>query len=391
MGVAEDCERDHLTALFGPPSGELSVGSAPADRITAAYFLGEDPDYPYLTVSTLGLGTRPPLAGAEPYELAIQRDGFHDAAEVERITRAFLAVVQRLASERTLVAPERVVAITELEPEFPGRALALVSDFMYRGPDLLPMGPASDAARARWLLLRPIFSDELRWIRTMSQAQVAETFAKAGVRLEDSQRDALLVRLTPHIVPGENEGLSMASSKSTHDIKSTYASLEAWLKDHSEKMYSALQDPASAEDLKALEDALGQKLPAELRAALEIHDGRPAFDSYRLLRADRIKDRYESEMANVDKPADAGNGTCRPVMWSKGWIPFAEDGSQNFLCIDLDPGKKGTSGQVIRWERSAQRADAAEWSSFGDWLAAITAACVGGKVEIDEEGFIFLK
>jgi cell wall assembly regulator SMI1 len=372
--------------LFGPPTGELSVGAA-ADRITAAYFPGEDPEYPYLTVSTLGLATREPLDGAEPHELGIQRYGFHDASDIERLTRAFLAAVQRLVNERVVIAPERVVAIPELEPEFPGRALALVSDYMYTGPDRLPMEPPPVASRARWLLLRPIFGDELRWIRTMSQAQVARAFADADVDLEDSQRDALIVRLVPRILPSENEALPMAS----HDIKRLYASLEAWLKEHSQPTYADLQEPVSAGDLKSLEAALGQPLPAELKEALEVHDGQPYLDSYMLMPAARIQQRYQREMENVDKPAAASDGTCREVVWSKGWIPFAEDGGQNFFCIDLDPGKNGTAGQVIRWERSAQRGQASKYKSFGDWLAAMTNACLEGKVDVDDEGFIFLK
>lgn len=382
MATAEDRERRHLTEMFDPPTGEVADGG-----VAALYFVDDYEADPAITFVTIGLAAR---ASGAPYELGLVLAGAHDPADVERVARALLGVARRLVGEGAVIEPERLVAIPELEPDFPGRAQALVTDYMYRGPDLLPMGDAPDAPRARMLMLRPVFNDELRWIRTMSQAQVGEAFAKAGVRLEDSQRDALLVRLTPHIVPGESE-VAMADAK-THDIKGLYASLEAWLKQHSQKMYDALNPPASAEDLKAVEDAIGGKLPADLRAALEIHDGRPALDSYRLLPADRIKDRYESEMENVDKPSSQpGDGTCKPVMWSKGWIPFAEDGSQNYLCIDLDPGKQGAKGQVIRWERASDGADAAQWKSFGDWLASMTDACVNGKVDVDEEGFIFLK
>jgi len=253
------------------------------------------------------------------------------------------------------------------------------------------MATAPDAVAARLLFLRPIFAEELRWIRTMSQAQVGETFAKAGVRLENSQRDSLLVRVGPHILPSENEALPMAPTP-TADIKRLYASLATWLKEHSQSTYADLQDPASAADLSALETALGQKLPAELRAALEIHDGEPYLDSYMIMSASRIQDRYQSELEHADKASPIpSDGTCRAVVWSKGWIPFAEDGAQNFLCIDLDPGKQGTAGQVIRWERAQQGAAAAQWKSFGEWLEAMVNACLSGKVDVDSEGFVTLK
>jgi cell wall assembly regulator SMI1 len=183
------------------------------------------------------------------------------------------------------------------------------------------------------------------------------------------------------------------------DVHDLYLSLENWLREHSQPMYARLQDPVSPGDLAALEGVLGRRLPDDLRAALQIHDGGPSLDSYRLISAERIQLRYQDEMENVDQPSPVpGDGSCRPVAWSAGWIPFAEDGGLNFLCTDLDPDEQGTAGQVLRWERSSLGAHVAHqglysppWGSFADWLGSMLDACLTGEVDIDAEGFIFLK
>jgi len=43
-------------------------------------------------------------------------------------------------------------------------------------------------------------------------------------------------------------------------------------------------------------------------------------------------------------------GRVRAVHYSDGWIPFAEDGGGCLLCVDFDPGPKGTMGQIVQWE-----------------------------------------
>jgi hypothetical protein len=40
----------------------------------------------------------------------------------------------------------------------------------------------------------------------------------------------------------------------------------------------------------------------------------------------------------------------QPVHYTGGWVPFADDGGGCLLCIDVDPGPKGTFGQVVQWE-----------------------------------------
>src|SRR5690349_11873828 len=399
MGTAEESERRFLAEIMGTADGVVSVGGTPADRISVLYYATDDEEDPHVFFVTVGLGFREPLPGAERYELGFWLSGTYLPVDMDRIGRALLALGQRLAHEHTVVAPERIIDTDELELAFPGRSQALVTDYMYHGADYVPLGEGGNADKARLVLLNPVFDEEIPWVQLTSQVQVVEAFLRWGVRLEDPNRDPLPVPVAAPVPRDERDAPPAVPVRPARDVGKLYESLEHWLREHSPRMYGDLRDPASAEDLKALESALGQELPAELRTALQIHDGGPYFDFYQLLSASRIQNRYNFEMERAEQPSPyAGSGICRPVIWSKGWIPFAEDGGGNFLCIDLDPGPKGIVGQVLRWERSSSGADVMGWrgysdpvSSFDDWFGRTVDACLDGEVDIDDEGFISLK
>jgi cell wall assembly regulator SMI1 len=61
--------------------------------------------------------------------------------------------------------------------------------------------------------------------------------------------------------------------------------------------------------------------------------------------------------------ADAG---VRSKWYLADWIPFASNGAGDFLCIDTNPTKKGTVGQIISLEHEspARRLIASSTSEF---------------------------
>jgi cell wall assembly regulator SMI1 len=73
---------------------------------------------------------------------------------------------------------------------------------------------------------------------------------------------------------------------------------------------------------------------------------------------------FEGKIEHID-------GDPSPLMqnvwWNKKWVPFAEDGGGNLLCIDLDPGEQGVSGQIIGFERGSGPYPT-EFKSFGEFL-----------------------
>ena len=113
--------------------------------------------------------------------------------------------------------------------------------------------------------------------------------------------------------------------------------------------------PASAGELAELEDLTGVPLPADLRALYERAGHWPdAFywpwlSAEELLGPEGYLDVVSAQSASAhwlvldaDPP-----GTVRRTTGHTGWIPFAYDGSGNYLAVDLAPARNGRPGQVI--------------------------------------------
>lgn len=60
--------------------------------------------------------------------------------------------------------------------------------------------------------------------------------------------------------------------------------------------------------------------------------------------------------------------------YRKGWIPFAEDGGGSYLVMDLEPGVKGSYGQIITIDRNSN-------------ISYVIAESLGHFVEFIESGF----
>ena len=37
----------------------------------------------------------------------------------------------------------------------------------------------------------------------------------------------------------------------------------------------------------------------------------------------------------------------KPFIWNSKWIPIADNGAGDYLCMDMDPTEAGTIGQVL--------------------------------------------
>jgi len=120
----------------------------------------------------------------------------------------------------------------------------------------------------------------------------------------------------------------------------------------------SLRPPATADELTRLERVIGQSLPESFREYLgtcngqETHDYAPLlFGFHCLLGTHDIASLWTMQTALF---ADEGplewvkEKKIRPVHWSRGWIAFTDYEATDRLVLDLDPGKKGTPGQIFR-------------------------------------------
>jgi cell wall assembly regulator SMI1 len=125
----------------------------------------------------------------------------------------------------------------------------------------------------------------------------------------------------------------------------------------------SLRRGATEEHIAALQSDLNAQLPAEFVEALQMHNGQTPgapclipseFTSheYELLAVDDIL-RERKVWAELLRAGEfrgqnaLGDTGVRSKWYSTDWIPFASSGAGDFLCVDTNPTKKGTVGQIV--------------------------------------------
>lgn len=149
----------------------------------------------------------------------------------------------------------------------------------------------------------------------------------------------------------------------------------------SPSVLESLRPPISEGDLIALQQAVGKSLPEEWVQSARVHDGQDGealLDLWRLLPAQEVLDERsgmlhlmragEFQALETEHDRKVGGG-----WWREGWLPVASNGCGDLLCIDLDPGPKGKSGQIIEFihDDALRRVVAA---SFEKWLQRVAKA-----------------
>lgn len=132
--------------------------------------------------------------------------------------------------------------------------------------------------------------------------------------------------------------------------------LDVWLARHRPSYHAALNPGATKEQLDALQTALGQPLPEELRTWLGWHNGQKegfhgAFvEAFYLLATERIAALARS----------AGEGAV--AGWNKAWIPLLADDQEDLIVLDT-----ATPGCPLRevWQGNDSHDVTAK--SLADW------------------------
>jgi cell wall assembly regulator SMI1 len=162
-------------------------------------------------------------------------------------------------------------------------------------------------------------------------------------------------------------------------MKHIWQRIDAWLIRNAAPVASGLNPPASTKQLDDAEQFLGVTLPAEVCESYLLHNGQKfdspgMMDGWELLSLQRICDEWKVWKDLLDGGDFAGiqsNGDgllVRDDWWNSAWIPLTYSGSGDHHCLDLAPGPRGKSGQIIEmWHDDGARPVAAE--SFANWLS----------------------
>lgn len=196
-------------------------------------------------------------------------------------------------------------------------------------------------------------------------------------------------------------------------VETAWNDLETWWREHLGEDFESLLNPgASRADFKALERAVGRKLPADFVAAYRRHDGQAEayeddeggegnvpglfFGMPLLPLQDVVEELQVWREVLADLAADGTLGELdesqsshppdhvKPVYANPFWVPFARDGAGNHLAVDLDPDTLGTVGQVIVFGRD-EDVKYVLAPSFGAYLRHVADELGRGNFRLEED------
>ncbi len=200
------------------------------------------------------------------------------------------------------------------------------------------------------------------WIKTQPEQHTKECESAEEARelydrlIADKQRVGFEEKL-PKGGNKRSEAPSVDAAQATGDVQSAWNEIESWLSNNAPKIMDNLNPGASDEDLRRIDELVGEAMPKEWRDLYLAHDGMndsgnlgSLFYGYEFLSLERVHDELESQIGldEDDLPVRiADKGVNKANMHNLKWVPFAHDGGDTLLRLDLDPGSGGTKGQVI--------------------------------------------
>ncbi len=365
--------------FFGAPDYVLSLSlgeeGGPLERLDVVY------DFPKpaegkldTTITTLGLALHPMEAPCERAELSIAILGRHSREDNDRLGRALAQLVRECLRSRRTFAPNLILEGHSL-PFFEGMEQLFVLDWGHTEPEWL--GDVDPPVRL--LEVVPVYAGEA--------AELAE--------VDETVRTTLLVQARGAWSDPGRDPVPLLERA----VGSAWERLERWYRERAPAVHADLRPGASGEEVAALQGRLGMRLPDDLVASLKRHNGAVIFhDGYRYLSAGAIVELWSMMQSlkqqgafSTYEPKASVKGVLQHTWWDAGWIPFAEDGQGNLICVDLNPGPDGKRGQVIYWER-VEGPLTSRYGSLFEWLWRYQHALYrGAYVYVAEDGALRAK
>ncbi|MFF5263095.1 SMI1/KNR4 family protein [Actinomadura viridis] len=197
------------------------------------------------------------------------------------------------------------------------------------------------------------------------------------------------------------------------DVNQSWDTIVDWLNRHCPEELDAIGPPATEDDVRDAERALGTALPDDLLAWWRRADGQdglsgllpsfymPCSIRTALHRREMWMTAWNGVMegadparfaAFVEQANQATAGTPCKNAWLPRWLPIANDGGGNDLFVDLRPGP--AHGCVRQFFRDAGADDAALWDGVAEMLADVAAGLTrevpvqGYRIWVEDDGGI---
>lgn len=147
-------------------------------------------------------------------------------------------------------------------------------------------------------------------------------------------------------------------------VATSWKSIRKWIEKNAPEFDAAFDKGVRAAELRAFEKVIGRRLPADFADSLKKHTRAkgvfPAPDrdwpemAYSIMNLDHIHDQWQMMNGLYDSgefdDRHEGTKTTKGVVqqwWVPYWLPFADNGGGDFLCVDLSPTYPGRLGQVL--------------------------------------------
>lgn len=133
--------------------------------------------------------------------------------------------------------------------------------------------------------------------------------------------------------------------------------VQEFLDSHSKKLkdFTDFMNPgATDEEINTLEKSLGRSLPDSYKELLKAHNGEKlimAMAGFAFLSTDEVLQQWkwfsEPKSGGARVHALFQDRMILPQLYNTARIPFAHDGSGQYLCFDYAPDVNGRAGQII--------------------------------------------
>ena len=147
----------------------------------------------------------------------------------------------------------------------------------------------------------------------------------------------------------------------------------------------ALNPAVLSEDIKEFEKDLSLSLPIDYINSILIHDGQSGellLFGWRLWPLNEV---MQNSLANKNNKNECFDNSdqIKDCIANCNWVYIADNGGSGHLALDLDPGLKGTVGQVIAIYEDGQELIA---DSFHSYMEMTVSDIESGKLVWDEGG-----
>jgi cell wall assembly regulator SMI1 len=171
-------------------------------------------------------------------------------------------------------------------------------------------------------------------------------------------------------------------------MKAAMERLEKWLETNIPEIREDLAPGCSDAAIVEFESLVGRPFPESLKNLYKWHDGQRGatnsglFYGLEFLSLAKARENWESWKDIIDEwsPEEMTEGSAfctsgtpdavQALYANRYWIPFAYDYCGNHLGVDLDPGARGTVGQVINFgsDEEDKYVVATSVAAFMEWL-----------------------